>query len=69
MVPSVECSELLEIIQWMNTEQSFQPDPLTMVCIRKEIDDMMTHLCMPASRFDTDPVGSARSKLAQNANS
>ena len=66
MALSVECSELLEIFQWMDTDQSLEPDPQTMVHIREEIGDIMIYLCMFASKFDIDPVDAALSKLAEN---
>ena len=68
MALSVECSELLEIFQWLDTDQSFHPDQQTMVHIREEIGDIMIYLCMLASKFDIDPVAAALSKLAENRN-
>ncbi len=66
MALSVECSELLEIFQWMDADQSFHPDAQTMVHIREEIGDIMIYLCMVASRFDIDPLDAAFHKLAEN---
>ena len=68
MALSVECSELIEIFQWMTAEQSFHPDAGTRAHIREEIGDIMIYLCMICSKFDIDPVEAAISKLAENEN-
>ena len=66
MALSVECSELLEIFQWMSPEQSLSPDTKTRSHIREEIGDIMIYLCMVGSVFEIDPVEAAFSKLKQN---
>ncbi len=66
MALSVECSELLEIFQWLDADQSFHPDAQTMAHIREEIGDIMIYLCMFASKFDIDPIDAALDKLAEN---
>jgi dCTP diphosphatase len=68
MALSVECSELVEIFQWMTAEQSYHPDAGTSVHIREEIGDIMIYLCMISSKLDIDPVEAAISKLAENEN-
>lgn len=66
MALSVECSELLEIFQWMDAEQSCHPGAQAITRIREEIGDIMIYLCMVASKFDLDPIDAAISKLAEN---
>ena len=66
MALSVECSELLEIFQWMTPQQSSQPDSETITHIREEIGDIMIYLCMIGAKFDIDPHDAAVSKLDQN---
>ncbi len=66
MALSVECSELLEIFQWMTADQSSEPDVQTRAHIQDEIGDIMIYLSMIAAKFDIDPVEAAISKLAQN---
>jgi len=63
---SVECSELLEIFQWMTPEESATPDAGTLKHISEEIGDVMIYLCMLAKTFDIDPISAAISKMAVN---
>lgn len=65
MALSVECSELLEIFQWMTAEQSLHPDTKTRAHIREEIGDIMIYLTMVCSKLDIDPVDAARAKLEE----
>lgn len=66
MALSVECSELLEIFQWMTAEQSQDPDAKTRAHIHEEIGDIMIYLTMVCSKLGIDPVDAARSKLEEN---
>lgn len=66
MALSVECSELLEIFQWMTAEQSQHPDAKTRAHIREEIGDIMIYLTMVCSKLGIDPVDAAHSKLEEN---
>ena len=63
---SVECSELLEIFQWMTADQSYSPDPATKLHILEEIGDIMIYLSMIAAKFDIDPIEAASAKLDKN---
>jgi len=63
---SVECSELLEIFQWMTADQSYTPDPATRTHIHEEIGDIMIYLSMIAAKFDIDPIEAASAKLKKN---
>ncbi len=56
---SVECSELLEIFQWMTADQSYAPDQTTKSHIHEEIGDIMIYLSMIAAKFDIDPIEAA----------
>ena len=66
MALSVECSELLEIFQWMDADQSRRPDAQSLAHIREEIGDIMIYLSMVAAQFDIDPIDAAVIKLAEN---
>jgi len=66
MALSVECSELLEIFQWMSPDQSSQPDQDTLQHISEEIGDIMIYLSMLASSFNLDPIEAATKKLILN---
>ena len=66
MALSVECSELVEIFQWMTAEQSYLPDTQTIMQIEEEIGDIMIYLCMIGLKFDIDPYQAAFSKLEKN---
>lgn len=66
MALSVECSELLEIFQWMTPEQSMRPDEDTHSHISEEIGDIMIYLTMISSAFNIDPIQAAQDKLILN---
>jgi NTP pyrophosphatase (non-canonical NTP hydrolase) len=66
MALSVECSELLEIFQWLTPDQSSLPDQATLGHIKEEIGDVMIYLTMIARSFDIDPVDAALKKIAVN---
>ena len=66
MALSVECSELLEVFQWMTPAQSFEPDQATRSHIKEEIGDVMIYLSLLASTFDIDPIDAALEKMKAN---
>ena len=66
MALSVECSELLEIFQWMTPDQSACPDEQTRDHIMEEIGDIMIYLTMTAQSFGFDPIQAATDKLCAN---
>jgi NTP pyrophosphatase (non-canonical NTP hydrolase) len=66
MALSVECSELVEIFQWMTPEQSAQPDEQIRKHIGEEIGDIMIYLSMIGSAFEIDPIKAAEEKLRLN---
>lgn len=67
MALSVECSELVEIFQWLTGEQSYSPDKETIRHIREEIGDIMIYLMMISLKFDIDPLQAALDKMDINA--
>ena len=66
MALSVECSELVEIFQWLTAEQSYEPDAATRLHIKEEIGDIMIYLTMISSKFDIDPLDAALDKMETN---
>lgn len=66
MALSVECSELMEIFQWMTSAQSFEPDQATRSHIKEEIGDVMIYLSLLSSIFDIDPIDAALEKMKAN---
>ena len=66
MALSVECSELVEIFQWLTGEQSYEADAPTLSQIREEIGDIMIYLTLIASKFDIDPLDAALDKMEIN---
>ena len=66
MALSVECSELLEVFQWMTPAQSFEPDQATRSHIKEEIGDIMIYLSLLSSSFEIDPIDAALEKMKAN---
>ena len=66
MALSVECSELLEVFQWMTPARSFEPDRATRSHIKEEIGDVMIYLSLLASIFGIDPIAAALEKMKAN---
>jgi dCTP diphosphatase len=66
MALSVECSELLEIFQWLTPAQSFDPDQATRSHIEEEIGDVMIYLSLLSSTFDINPIEAALEKMKAN---
>lgn len=54
MALSVEVAELMEIFQWMNSEESFQvrKDPKTLSAIQEELADIFSYLVQIASLLE-----------------
>jgi len=68
MALSVECSELLEIFQWLTPEQSSNPDPATTAHLKEEIGDVMIYLTMLSTAFKIDPIEAGIEKMKLNEN-
>lgn len=68
MALSVECSELLEIFQWMSETQSLniQNDPPTMQKVRNEIADISTYLFLLSSKLGINLEEAILNKLNEN---
>ena len=66
MALSVECSELLEIFQWLTPEESFEPAQDSRDHIEEEIGDVMIYLCLLSATFGIDPIEAALVKMKQN---
>lgn len=67
MALGVETAELMEIFQWMESQESRTVDAATREHIEEEIGDVMIYLTMLASKFDIDPVEAAHKKMVGNA--
>lgn len=66
MALSVECSELLEIFQWMTPEESQAPDHKTLCHIEEEIGDIMIYLINFSEKFNIDPIEAGLKKMGKN---
>lgn len=66
MALSVEASEIVEIFQWMNTEDSYELDEENYQNLEEEIGDVFLYLQLLASKFDIDPLDAGRKKLEVN---
>lgn len=64
----IEAAELLEIFQWIKSENSeqFNNDPKKMQKIREEIADVAIYCLSLANRLDIDLTTAVLSKLDQN---
>lgn len=66
MALSVECSELLEIFQWLTPEESFELTQDSRDHLQEEIGDVMIYLCLLSATFGIDPIDAALGKMQQN---
>ena len=66
MALSVETAELVEIFQWMESQESRTVDTATREHIEQEIGDVMIYLTMLAGKFGIDPIEAAHKKMALN---
>lgn len=66
MALSVETAELVEIFQWMETDQSRDVDKPTLEHIEQEIGDIMIYLTNLANQFNLNPLIAAEKKLKLN---
>ncbi len=63
---SIESSELLEIFQWLTSDQSKSPEFVDLQHLEEEIGDVMIYLLTLAKKFDIDPVEAACKKMEIN---
>lgn len=66
MALSVEASEIVEIFQWMQEEQSYDLDPDEKEKLEEELGDVFLYLQLLASKYDIDLLEVAKKKLAKN---
>jgi len=67
MALSVETAELMEIFQWMESQESRTVDAATRRHIEEEVGDVMIYLTMLAGKFSLDPIEAAHKKMVLNA--
>lgn len=68
MALCVEAAELLEIFQWMETEESRKVDRQTLEHIEQEIGDIQIYLINLANQYNINPLTAAEKKLKHNEN-
>jgi len=66
MALSVEVAEVVEIFQWLTTEQSSQKDTIDLTHLEEEIGDVMIYLTMLSEKFAIDPIVAAQKKMENN---
>ncbi len=67
MAMSVEASEVVEIFQWLTTEQSRALTEEQKEHLADELADTFIYLLKLSSTFDIDLVAAGRRKMAKNA--
>ena len=67
MALSVEASELVEIFQWLRTEESISPDKKQIDAIKSEVADIAMYLLRFCSVLEIDIEEAIESKLEKNA--
>ena len=66
MALSVEVAEIVEIFQWMSSQQSRTLDAAACAQLRDEIGDVLIYLVMLARKLDIDPLEAAHDKMVKN---
>ena len=67
MALSVECSELVEIFQWLNPEESKLPDKMQLELINNEVADIAMYLLRFCDLLDLNLENAIQEKLVKNA--
>ena len=69
MALSVECSELVEIFQWMTEEESngVTQDQVTIDKVQDEVADIFLYLMRILSKTNIDLESAVKSKIKKNA--
>jgi NTP pyrophosphatase (non-canonical NTP hydrolase) len=67
MALSVECSELLEILQWLTQEQSENLPQEKLIQVEEEIGDIAIYLLRIADKLGIDLAAAVESKFKKNA--
>ncbi len=58
-----EVGELLDLFRWMSEEQSYHPDPETLVEIRGEVADVFKAILYLSHKLNIDPIEAAYQKF------
>ena len=66
MALSVEVAEVVEIFQWLSTEQSSDQNTIDLKHLEEEIGDVMIYLTMLSEKFSIDPIAAAIKKTESN---
>ena len=66
MALAVEVAEIMEIFQWLTTEQSKELDPKKMQDVEEELADALIYLVRLADTLGMDLLRATESKLKQN---
>ncbi len=67
MALSVECSELVEIFQWLNPEESKLPDKMQLELINSEVADIAMYLLRFCDLLGLNLENAIQEKLVKNA--
>ena len=67
MALSVECSELVEIFQWLTEEESKNLDSKTIESVKDEVADIFIYLIRIADQFNIDIEEAINDKIKKNA--
>jgi len=67
MALSVECSELVEIFQWLNPEESKLPNKMQLKLINNEVADIAMYLLRFCDLLDLNLENAIQEKLVKNA--
>lgn len=66
MALSVEASEIVELFQWMEADESFHLSTEKIQRLKEEVGDVFLYLLLLSSKFDIDPIDAASKKLQEN---
>jgi NTP pyrophosphatase (non-canonical NTP hydrolase) len=66
MALSVEVSEIVEIFQWLTTQESSTAENVDLHHLEEEIGDVMIYLTMLSRKFNLHPIIAAQRKMRKN---
>ena len=66
MALSVEVAEIVEIFQWLTTEESVSFSDDKLAHLEEEIGDVMNYLVSLAGKYGIDPIEAAKKKIRIN---
>lgn len=66
MALSVEVSEIVEIFQWVTTQESSMAEKVDIHHLEEEIGDVMIYLTMLCRKFNLHPFIAAQNKMKKN---